>query len=771
MKLLFFLLTVFSFASPAPSAKGPVDADIRICLSRPEQAEPIHFTFEVEDGGAWIPVGNGLDVWNYSDKKEFAVLHQSFTVQNPSDSIRVRLSCPSDNTGVKLREGELGKTEIVTYPTVPVTDTTRVAVVGNSFTYCYGADFFLKRLARLHGHQLDLNASLRGGASMTSHLKLERTKLLFESGPYDVVILQDQSAQPARAASDPVEAGTALASCREMVQNFTRRSPDARFIYECTWAYKMNDKPEFLGFGSYERFDALLRKGCEMVLAEDNGINEISPIGYAFQKAREKGLDIMKSDNHHQNTNGAYLKACVNYLMLFGGKMSEDVAGIDCGLEPQTASALRAIAAEVYASCNLRKEVPLRDCVTLSLNSESGFYEKGDTVRITATVKDIPPYALSLGIYRNGWYKTPGESRSISLVKGDTLIWEQVVTEPSTMMLSISSGKDAKHPVRAGFIGDPANFKYNGIEPDDLMDFWNSRIAQMRSQKMKVKKTKLDAPKGFEGKVKVYDAVINCMGNRPAVAIVAEPVGAKKGTLPIVLFFHGASMGKNCIATAKKAAELTNFNGVQCLAADVNAHGIDNHAPDQFYEDLFKGELKEYMNVKKDISKDEFYFRNMFLRDLRVLDYLTKNPLWDGKNIIVTGGSQGGAQSGWVASVEPRVTALFVDCPAMWGVYLPGTDFYSSWPARFNHMDETFYKVMPYYNMANLLKYTKAKCWVQVGLWDSTCPPANIIATYNNIPTEKAIIATPRIHVGDYGPGAVKRARASRKEFIGKVIK
>jgi len=768
MKLLFILLTVFSFAAKAPSTTGPVDADIRICLTRPEVSQPMHWTFEVQDAGAWIPVGPGLDMWRYQDS-ELSILHQSFTVNNPSDSIRVRISCPEENTGVTLQEGRWGETSIITYPGIPVLDTTRIALVGNSFTYCFGADFYLKRLSRLHGHQLCLNASLRGGASMTSHLGLERTKLLTDGDPYDVVFLQDQSTQAARAASDPAEAAKALESCRKMVERFSTNSTDARFIYECTWAYSKSD---FASFGSYEKIDSLLRKGCGMVLEDNNGINAVSPIGQAFQKARENGLDIYDPDNHHQNCNGAYLKACVNYLMLFDGEINEALEDIDCGLDHNTAMSLRKLAKEAYDESFVpSQEKTLRDYVSLSMNSENGFYFKGDTIRVTATVKDIPPFAVSFGTYNNGRYKTPDESRSMILRKGQTLLWEQVATESCTKMFAITSGKDAKHPVRVGFIVEPFKIRYDGIEPDDLMEFWNSQIAQMRAQKMKVKTTKIDAPEGFEGKVKVYDAVISCIGNRPAVAIVAEPVGARKGTLPIVLFYHGASMGKSCRATAQKAAELTEFNGVQCLAADINAHGIDNHGSDQYYEDLFNGELKNYMQVTTDISREEYYFRNMFLRDLRVLDYLTGNPLWDGKNIIVTGGSQGGAQSAFIASVEPRVTAMFVDCPAMWGTYLPGTDFYSTWPTRYSGLTDTFYKVMPYYEMANLLKHTEAKCWVQLGQWDSTCPPANILSAYNNIPTEKVVLPTERIHVGDYGPTTLAKSKKSRLEFIKKVIK
>ena len=46
----------------------------------------------------------------------------------------------------------------------------------------------------------------------------------------------------------------------------------------------------------------------------------ISPIGEAFRIVREgsSGINLYHTDNKHQSVYGAYLKACVNYLVLYG---------------------------------------------------------------------------------------------------------------------------------------------------------------------------------------------------------------------------------------------------------------------------------------------------------------------------------------------------------------------------------------------------------------------------------------------------------------------
>ena len=75
------------------------------------------------------------------------------------------------------------------------------------------------------------------------------------------------------------------------------------------------------------------RAGCEM-----------SPINAAFAKAREQGFTLEISDNKHQNEYGAYLKACVNYLIIYKERFTSTVS--DCNLAPKAAETLRGIAEE-----------------------------------------------------------------------------------------------------------------------------------------------------------------------------------------------------------------------------------------------------------------------------------------------------------------------------------------------------------------------------------------------------------------------------------------
>ena len=53
----------------------------------------------------------------------------------------------------------------------------------------------------------------------------------------------------------------------------------------------------------------------------------------------------------------------------------------------------------------------------------------------------------------------------------------------------------------------------------------------------------------------------------------------------------------------------------------------------------------------------------MSLRLVRALDFLTAQPEWDGRTVVVHGSSQGGYQSLVAAGLDPRVTFFAAGIP------------------------------------------------------------------------------------------------------------
>ena len=66
-----------------------------------------------------------------------------------------------------------------------------------------------------------------------------------------------------------------------------------------------------------------------------------------------------------------------------------------------------------------------------------------------------------------------------------------------------------------------------------------------------------------------------------------------------------------------------------------------------------------------DTDRETSYFLKMYLRESRALDYLLTRPDWDGKTIVVMGGSMGGQQSLALAGLRPdKMSAVLVCVPA-----------------------------------------------------------------------------------------------------------
>ena len=185
------------------------------------------------------------------------------------------------------------------------------------------------------------------------------------------------------------------------------------------------------------------------------------------------------------------------------------------------------------------------------------------------------------------------------------------------------------------------------------------------------------------------------------------------------------------------------------VAFDVNAHGIPNGQPKQFYADLNKGELKGYSHRNKN-SRDQFYFKDMFLRVMRALDYVKTLPEWNGKVLIVTGGSQGGGQALVAAALDPQVTLCVANVPAIGDHAGRLAGRRPGWPQLMNSAKTTpanqqVIKASGYFDHNYFAKRIKCETYTGTGFVDFVCPPTSVYAAFNNLPakTKKYIQTTP----------------------------
>lgn len=213
----------------------------------------------------------------------------------------------------------------------------KVLCVGNSFTYVHGADAMLKEIAASQGLEIQIGKYLAGGYTFGRHLENKDSREAVAAGGYSFAFLQDQSANPARYSRDKDK--TVLEDFKALKKNVLAASPGCKIILERTWSYSGFEAG---GFGTKESLEYHLVKGARKMARK--GHAKVSPIGDAFMAAMSVRPDVklLGPDDHHQSLEGAYLKACVNYLMITRKPFSGEPAL--CGVDPEVAAFLRSVA-------------------------------------------------------------------------------------------------------------------------------------------------------------------------------------------------------------------------------------------------------------------------------------------------------------------------------------------------------------------------------------------------------------------------------------------
>ena len=399
--------------------------------------------------------------------------------------------------------------------------------------------------------------------------------------------------------------------------------------------------------------------------------------------------------------------------------------------------------------------------IHLSLNKGfEGVYAKGDTIKVFAEVDKETPALVK--VYQNGYFK---QMRETLLPAGKSEVFCGSYDEAAALMIRLADPANPKDSTTVGAIVAPEDFRPGFDEPKDWRKFWRKQVKQMRRQKMEVKLTPVAISGKDSLKYVCYDLEVNCITARPVRGYLALPRNAAPHSLPIAIKAHSAGKMTDSWtkATVKAAVNLAK-SGSGAIALDINAHGVLNGQDDAYYEALGK-ELNGYSSwpVK---DRESYYFNGMFLRLVRALDYLCSRKEWDGKRVLITGGSQGGAQSAALAGLDSRVSMVVVDVPAMWDVGGKLIGRLSGWnkPLEREGVDSPAAKVAPYYDAANFMRHYKGKLVVNVGLIDLTCPPAGVWAVYNVCPASSKVMhpCAWKGHSGKYSVPKEERAEIKR---------
>lgn len=319
-------------------------------------------------------------------------------------------------------------------------------------------------------------------------------------------------------------------------------------------------------------------------------------------------------------------------------------------------------------------------------------------------------------------------------VNGEVRVTQRL-DRPGFLRMEVTvSGSGGRVVAQVGAGVDPHLIKPSMPPPDDFDDFWNEKKAALAAIPVDAQLTPVNP--GTTG-IELFDVRVDSLG-APVSGYMARPSNAKEGSLPAILTLHGAGY----VSASKN--KVIDWAQEGLLALDINAHGIPNGQSASFYTKLGDSELYRYWWQGRE-SRETFYFLGMFLRVVRAIDFLTAQPEWDGKTLILYGTSQGGAQAMAGAGLDERVSFFVAGVPGMADLTGMVVGRPMGWPNMSDisgmpspHAD-AIVETLRYFDGMNFMTRTKADGFFTVGFVDSTCRPTTVYAAYNALHNDKDI--------------------------------
>lgn len=373
-------------------------------------------------------------------------------------------------------------------------------------------------------------------------------------------------------------------------------------------------------------------------------------------------------------------------------------------------------------------------------------YQTGENAKVEVSF-------CKYGIPRDGELKysigndmlQPDKHGSVKLKNGRAVINMGTKKTPGfrDMKLSVSlDGKTYEHHIKVGFSVD--KIKPYTQEPQDFRSFWQKNVEELKQVPMSYTK---ELYKDYcTDKIDCYlvKLQIDKMGHS-MYGFLFYPKNAQPGKHPVVLCPPGAG-----IKTIKDPMRNKYYAENGFVRFEVEIHGLDPRISSETF-----GEISRAFNDRNGgylanglENKDIYYMKHVYVGLIRCIDFLTSLPEWDGKNVAVQGGSQGGALAIIAAGLDSRVTQCVANHPALSDMagYAAkgGTGGYPHFcrqPQILSNKD--CLNTLAYFDVVNFARYVKAPTYLTWGYNDVTCPPTTSYAVWNTLKCTKESLLTP----------------------------
>ena len=331
--------------------------------------------------------------------------------------------------------------------------------------------------------------------------------------------------------------------------------------------------------------------------------------------------------------------------------------------------------------------------------------------------------------YEAGPEMYPDVKKTNVTLKDGTMTWTGTMKQPGFYRLQVTAhvgGKDYKGACGAAF--SPEQLQPSTVMPKDFEEFWQNAISEAR--KTDLNPTKRLLPERCTKDVNVYEVSFqNILPNYRTYGILCVPV--KEGKYPALLRVPGAGVRPygGDVYTASQGA----------VTLEIGIHGIPVTMEQKVYDDVYSGALSGYWEFNMDNRK------RVVIGCIRALDYIEQYTPWNGKEMGVSGSSQGGFLTLATAGLDKRITYYAPVHAALCDHTNSLRGIACGWPHYFywnkGKGQEKQIEVSRYYDGVNFARLITngQKGWFSFGYNDDVVPPTTAWATYNTVKGPKEI--------------------------------
>jgi len=375
---------------------------------------------------------------------------------------------------------------------------------------------------------------------------------------------------------------------------------------------------------------------------------------------------------------------------------------------------------------------------------ENGIYAPNEkvtwSVDFTGDRTGLPPLAY---VVKEDGQVEVGKG-TVDVSGGPTTITAARAT-PGVLVAQIyPAAKTSGYAVAAGgAVISPDKIDLNIPVAADFDTFWKGKLKELAAVPVNPVVTPVDISAiKFTGSINFYKVMLDNINGTHVYGQMARPKDGKK--FPAMLIVQSAGvypLDKTPVIANAKAG---------WLVLNIIAHDLPIDESPDFYAKLKATTLMNYQLIGCD-DRDKSYFLRMFLGCARAVDYLTSRPDWNGKVLMVTGGSQGGFQSFATAALCPQITEVSAFVPAGCDLLAPlanpprafGWPFWTAYWVPKELDPKKIQETAGYYDGINFAARIHCPTLMCVGLIDDTARPTGVIAAYNGIKAPKELLILP----------------------------